>query len=380
MAAGVPTHTRRCPKINAGLPTHALPTPIHPLPTLTAGGFVEVYVDTLQLEVGVALVGAWGGGREGGDWFFFSRGGEQASAHAAPTTPRATPPSARALPPLLPQTRPARRAPPSACSHGRREGGGGGKRLSARSQKKKPTRTRTHPSATRRARPTPSPRTWRRSGCRTGRPGCGRYRAWWWWMGGRGCGGGRERQGRKREQSEEPKNASEETNTLATNPSLCPCGHSTHTHAPNPPSPMAALSLRCAECGAALKSVAEAQDHGEATGHSRFEESVEAVTQMVRERERESERGREWLLPMPWVEGGREAGGGKRGANCDRMVVPLSPHPPPPPHTRHTHRSAPTVANPAAPTPSATCTPSARGTRPTSTARRTRPPWTRKLK
>ena len=43
-----------------------------------------------------------------------------------------------------------------------------------------------------------------------------------------------------------------------------------------------ALSLRCAECGLALRSVAEAQDHGEATGHSRFEESTDAVQQVVR--------------------------------------------------------------------------------------------------
>ncbi len=37
-----------------------------------------------------------------------------------------------------------------------------------------------------------------------------------------------------------------------------------------------ALSLRCVDCGAQLRSVKEAQDHGEATGHSNFEESVEA--------------------------------------------------------------------------------------------------------
>jgi hypothetical protein len=43
----------------------------------------------------------------------------------------------------------------------------------------------------------------------------------------------------------------------------------------------APLSLRCADCGAALKSVAEAHAHGDATGHANFEESTEAVTQMV---------------------------------------------------------------------------------------------------
>jgi hypothetical protein len=38
-----------------------------------------------------------------------------------------------------------------------------------------------------------------------------------------------------------------------------------------------ALSLRCNDCGLLLRSVKEAQDHGEATGHSNFEESTEAL-------------------------------------------------------------------------------------------------------
>lgn len=41
---------------------------------------------------------------------------------------------------------------------------------------------------------------------------------------------------------------------------------------------MAALSLTCKQCNASLKSVKEAQDHGEATGHSQFEESTEPVS------------------------------------------------------------------------------------------------------
>ena len=40
---------------------------------------------------------------------------------------------------------------------------------------------------------------------------------------------------------------------------------------------MAALSLTCKQCNASLKSVKEAQNHGEATGHSQFEESTEPV-------------------------------------------------------------------------------------------------------
>ena len=45
-----------------------------------------------------------------------------------------------------------------------------------------------------------------------------------------------------------------------------------------------ALSLRCVDCGAQLRSVKEAQDHGEATGHSNFEESTEAILTMVKKR------------------------------------------------------------------------------------------------
>lgn len=41
---------------------------------------------------------------------------------------------------------------------------------------------------------------------------------------------------------------------------------------------MAALSLTCKQCNASLKSVKEAQSHGEATGHSQFEESTEPVS------------------------------------------------------------------------------------------------------
>lgn len=40
---------------------------------------------------------------------------------------------------------------------------------------------------------------------------------------------------------------------------------------------MAALSLTCKQCNASLKSVKEAQEHGEVTGHSQFEESTEPV-------------------------------------------------------------------------------------------------------
>mmetsp|Transcript_9192 Transcript_9192/g.30306 ORF Transcript_9192/g.30306 Transcript_9192/m.30306 type:complete len:441 (-) Transcript_9192:83-1405(-) len=42
-----------------------------------------------------------------------------------------------------------------------------------------------------------------------------------------------------------------------------------------------ALSLKCNVCGAQLRSVKEAQDHGEATGHADFSESTEAVVTMV---------------------------------------------------------------------------------------------------
>ena len=40
---------------------------------------------------------------------------------------------------------------------------------------------------------------------------------------------------------------------------------------------MAALSLTCKQCNTSLKSVKEAQEHGEVTGHSQFEESTEPV-------------------------------------------------------------------------------------------------------
>ena len=40
---------------------------------------------------------------------------------------------------------------------------------------------------------------------------------------------------------------------------------------------MQALSLVCRDCDAKLRSVAEAEAHGEATGHSNFEESTAAV-------------------------------------------------------------------------------------------------------
>lgn len=38
-----------------------------------------------------------------------------------------------------------------------------------------------------------------------------------------------------------------------------------------------ALSLKCDICGTQLRSVKEAQDHGEATGHAAFSESTESV-------------------------------------------------------------------------------------------------------
>ncbi|EFN54376.1 hypothetical protein CHLNCDRAFT_31757 [Chlorella variabilis] len=44
---------------------------------------------------------------------------------------------------------------------------------------------------------------------------------------------------------------------------------------------MAALSLKCDICGVALRSVAEAQAHGDATGHAAFSESTEAVKRLV---------------------------------------------------------------------------------------------------
>ncbi|XP_042516144.1 UBX domain-containing protein 1-like isoform X3 [Macadamia integrifolia] len=44
---------------------------------------------------------------------------------------------------------------------------------------------------------------------------------------------------------------------------------------------MAGLSLKCGDCGALLKSVEEAQEHGELTSHSNFSESMEAVLNLV---------------------------------------------------------------------------------------------------
>lgn len=42
-----------------------------------------------------------------------------------------------------------------------------------------------------------------------------------------------------------------------------------------------ALSLKCDICGVQLRSVKEAQDHGDATGHAAFSESTEAVKRLV---------------------------------------------------------------------------------------------------
>lgn len=39
-----------------------------------------------------------------------------------------------------------------------------------------------------------------------------------------------------------------------------------------------ALSLVCKDCNAQLRSVAEATQHNEATGHANFEESTESVS------------------------------------------------------------------------------------------------------
>ncbi|GLU01543.1 hypothetical protein SLE2022_188490 [Rubroshorea leprosula] len=44
---------------------------------------------------------------------------------------------------------------------------------------------------------------------------------------------------------------------------------------------MAGVSLKCGDCGALLKSVQEAQEHGELTSHSNFSESTEAVLNLV---------------------------------------------------------------------------------------------------
>jgi hypothetical protein len=43
-----------------------------------------------------------------------------------------------------------------------------------------------------------------------------------------------------------------------------------------------ALSLKCNVCGLLLRSMREAQDHGESTGHADFAESTEAVLALVR--------------------------------------------------------------------------------------------------
>ena len=44
---------------------------------------------------------------------------------------------------------------------------------------------------------------------------------------------------------------------------------------------MAGLSLRCGDCGVQLRSVEEAQAHAEATSHTNFAESTEAVLNLV---------------------------------------------------------------------------------------------------
>uniref|UniRef100_A0A0D6R2D7 UBA domain-containing protein n=1 Tax=Araucaria cunninghamii TaxID=56994 RepID=A0A0D6R2D7_ARACU len=44
---------------------------------------------------------------------------------------------------------------------------------------------------------------------------------------------------------------------------------------------MAGLSLMCGDCGCQLRSVQEAQDHAELTGHANFSESAEAVLNLV---------------------------------------------------------------------------------------------------
>ncbi|GKV16701.1 hypothetical protein SLEP1_g27303 [Rubroshorea leprosula] len=44
---------------------------------------------------------------------------------------------------------------------------------------------------------------------------------------------------------------------------------------------MAGVSLKCGDCGALLKSVQEAQEHGELTSHFNFSESTEAVLNLV---------------------------------------------------------------------------------------------------
>ena len=98
-----------------------------------------------------------------------------------------------------------------------------------------------------------------------------------------------------------------------------------------------ALSLRCVDCGAQLRSVKEAQDHGEATGHSNFEESTEAILTMVRAS------GVSFLpladrAPSPFF----------HSPAAPRLFLsnsPFSSSPSPPP----SDRSAPSAASPAAP-------------------------------
>ena len=44
---------------------------------------------------------------------------------------------------------------------------------------------------------------------------------------------------------------------------------------------MAAKSYKCEDCGAFLRTIKEAQDHGDVTGHANFAESEEAVLTLV---------------------------------------------------------------------------------------------------
>jgi hypothetical protein len=44
---------------------------------------------------------------------------------------------------------------------------------------------------------------------------------------------------------------------------------------------MAGLSLECGDCKVQLRSVEEAQDHAELTGHTNFQESTQAVSYML---------------------------------------------------------------------------------------------------
>jgi hypothetical protein len=48
-----------------------------------------------------------------------------------------------------------------------------------------------------------------------------------------------------------------------------------------PATAMSGLSLQCGDCGVLLRSVEEAQAHAEATSHSNFAESTEAVLNLV---------------------------------------------------------------------------------------------------